>query len=117
MNAAASFCGFLHYSNYLPTFVGIECASFRDMDYNTKRQMTKNSNCNMLRHIHTYIHTVVKKSLICILWLSVSAAAIAQTMTDEQIVSFIRSESDAGKFLASLEDEFFWFQLIHVYML
>ena len=48
--------------------------------------------------MHTYLHnTALKKVLICLFWFSVSATAIAQMMTDEQIVSFIQSESAAGK--------------------
>ena len=48
--------------------------------------------------MHTHLHgTAIKKVLICLFCVAVSAAAIAQTMTDEQIVSFIRSESAAGK--------------------
>ena len=45
----------------------------------------------------THAHITVVKFMMYFLCLFVSAVAIAQTMTDEQIVSFIRSESAAGK--------------------
>ena len=48
--------------------------------------------------MHTNLHgTAIKKVLICLFCVAASATTFAQMMTDEQIVSFIRSESAAGK--------------------